>query len=129
MTLTTEIMDTELGNDATRLRILTQKSKAIFPSWKTFWTWHKFHHFLYLLEWENYQSDNGQGSRRSNDLVICFVKFLTLGIGIAKQYGMPTGKTGAMIHHWAAFDTSTVPHEIGHILGASHGIWYNSKSW
>ena len=43
-------------------------------------------------------------------------------LGAAFEYKMLDGKTVAMISHWGVFDKFAVPHEIGHILGASHGI-------
>ena len=67
--------------------------------------------------------DNGHVSRQSNDIAIVFVTHLGKSTsGKAYKYKIHAGKTGTLIRAEASLGTKTVAHEVGHLLGASHGF-------
>ena len=87
--------------------------------------------FEFLLEYKyNFTgpNDNGHLARQSNDIVIAFVKQLSRKTvaGKALKYKIHDGKTGVLIRASAAFGETPVAHEVGHVLGASHG---KLKKW
>ena len=67
--------------------------------------------------------DNGHFARQSNDIVIAFVKHLDTKRIPEKtfKYNIHSGKTGTLIKPIGVLDKGAAAHEVGHILGASHG--------
>ena len=72
------------------------------------------------------QRSIGHLTRQSNDIVIAFVKNIITknSIGKAFTFAMHKGLTGTLIEPRAALSHQTPAHEVGHILGASHGTYH-----
>ena len=113
------IDDNENSDDGLRLTRIVFNRKLSIKSQSQFTS-------FYFLEYNYNMSgpdDNGHLARQSNDIVIAFVKHMDKKTvyGKAYTYKIHAGKTGTLINPDGALGKRVIPHEVGHVLGASHG--------